>query len=439
MKRTIVLGLAVLAYGSTTQAFEMATVTVGNPGNPGDTRYPDPPVTSFGGVAYVYNIGTFEVTAGHYRDFLNAVDPAGSNPYGLYSELMVRTRGCMITWNAGSSTYDFSGSPSGAEADWVDRPVNLVSWGDAARFCNWLHNGQPTGQLTGDPTQDAGLTEDGSYYLNGATTDGALLAIVREPGATWVIPSEDEWYKAAYHYNDGVTGNYYDYPTSSDSVPSNDLVEPIDPGNNATFYDSGYTIGIPYCRTEGGAHENSDSPYETFDQGGNVWEWNEAVLYGSYRGLRGGSFAFYDIDLHAASRSYDDPADEYVVIGFRVADVSEPAPTDTDGDGIPDEDDACPESDLSETIFIDGCDTGVDNLLFDDGCTMADRIAECADAATSHGEFVACVAALTNEWKNNGLISGKEKGRIQRCAAHTKPSTSKRPTLNTQRRYSPTG
>jgi hypothetical protein len=200
-----------------------------------------------------------------------------------------------------------------------------VSWGDAARFCNWLHNGQPTGQLTGDPAQDAGLTEDGSYYLNGATSDAALIAIVREPDATWVIPSEDEWYKAAYHYNDGVTGNYYDYPTGSDSVPSNDLVDP-DAGNNANFYDDNLTIGSPYYRTMVGDFENSESPYETFDQGGNVWEWNEAVV-DSDRGLRAGSFHYYDYGLHAGHREISlSPTYEHFDFGFRVAEVSEPGP-----------------------------------------------------------------------------------------------------------------
>ena len=95
--------------------------------------------------------------------------------------------------------------------------MNFVDWGDAARFANWLHNGQPTG------AQGTGTTEDGAYFISGATTAEALMQVVREPDATWVIPSEDEWYKAAYHKNDGVTGNYYNYPTSSNSVPDNDL------------------------------------------------------------------------------------------------------------------------------------------------------------------------------------------------------------------------
>ncbi len=286
----------------------METVPVGNVGNTGDVQ----PQGTFGAVDYAYNIGKYEVTAGQYRDFLNAVDPTGANPYGLYTSSMDgHSWGCQITWNAGNSTYDFSGRPSGTEADWVNRPVNHVSWGDSARFSNWMHNGQGSG----DP-------EDGSYFLNGATRDAELLAITREPDATWVIPTEDEWYKAAYHKNDGDTGNYFDYPTSSDSVPGNVLDLG---GNNATFSDSGYTIGSPYYRTEVGAHENSDSPYGTFDQGGNVYEWNDAVLYGSYRGLSGGSFDGGDYGLLAAYRYGNYPAIESYFIGFRVAEVPEPA------------------------------------------------------------------------------------------------------------------
>jgi len=94
------------------------------------------------------------------------------------------------------------------------------------------------------------------------------------------------------------------------------------------FYDNGYTNGSPYWRTEVGEFENTDSPNGTFDQGGNVWEWNEAV-HGSYRGLRGGSFNnFVGYDgyyLRASYRGYDNPADESLGIGFRVSEVPEPA------------------------------------------------------------------------------------------------------------------
>ncbi|MBM4094895.1 MAG: PEP-CTERM sorting domain-containing protein, partial [Planctomycetes bacterium] len=201
--------------------------------------------------------------------------------------------------------------------DRANRPVNYVSWGDAARFMNWLHNGQPTG------AQSWATTEDGAYYLNGAMTTAALMAVTRKADARYWIPSENEWYKAAYHKNDGVTGNYWDYPTGSDSVPSNDLATP-DPGNSANFYQSGYTIGSPYWMTEVGAFTNSESPYGTFDQGGNVWEWNEAVATATWRGIRGGDYTRDSSRMLASDFAGDDPRYNYYFTGFRVATVPEP-------------------------------------------------------------------------------------------------------------------
>jgi len=90
---------------------------------------------------------------------------------------------------------------------------------------------------------------------------------------------------------------------------------------------------------------------------------------------------------------------------------------DTDGDGYPDDEDGCPESDLSNTVVIDGCDSGVANLLLASGCTISDLIADCAAASDNHGQFVSCVSQLTNDLKREGLISGREKGALQRCAA----------------------
>jgi len=90
---------------------------------------------------------------------------------------------------------------------------------------------------------------------------------------------------------------------------------------------------------------------------------------------------------------------------------------DTDGDGYIDDEDTCPMSDLAASVVIDGCDSGVANLLLGDGCTISDMIADCAAGASNHGQFVSCVAHLTNWLKSEGLISGREKGAIQRCAA----------------------
>jgi len=67
-------------------------------------------------------------------------------------------------------------------------------------------------------------------------------------------------------------------------------------------------------------------------------------------------------------------------------------------------------------IVIDGCDSGVEDYEFEDGSTMMSLILECAENAGNHGEFVSCVAHLTNTWKKAGLITGAEKDAIMDCA-----------------------
>jgi hypothetical protein len=93
------------------------------------------------------------------------------------------------------------------------------------------------------------------------------------------------------------------------------------------------------------------------------------------------------------------------------------SPNDDDADGIPNDEDDCPNSHLNGTVIIDGCDSGVPNVLQPSGCTISDLIAECAAGATNHGQFVSCVAQLTNTLVGNGTITGRQKGAIQRCAA----------------------
>lgn len=285
------------------------TVIVGNSGNPGETHHNE----TFGRVDYIYEMATYEITAGQYTVFLNAV--AADDTYRLYNTNMwTHPEGCGIERTGKPGSYEYFVAP-----DFADRPVNFVGWADAARFANWIHNGQPIG------AQSHSTTEDGSYFLDGIheSADQLLEDVVREPDATWVIPTEDEWYKAAYHKNDGVTGNYWNYPTSANNGISNQLIDP-DPGNNATYFQigAGDTIGPPYWRTEVGAHENSESPYGTFDQGGNVQEWTEAVAGFDIRRLRGGSYTWGSVLL--SSSEQDDvyhSSDQFADIGFRLARV----------------------------------------------------------------------------------------------------------------------
>jgi sulfatase modifying factor 1 len=152
---------------------------VSDVGNPNDTA------TGLGGINYAYNIGKYEVTVGQYAAFLNAV--AAADPYGLYNTSMatnLNIAGIARSGSIGSYAYSVIG-PS-------NHPVTYVSWGDAARFANWINNGQPIG------SEGNSTTEDGAYTLNGATSSGELMGITRNAGAKWFIPTENEWYKAAY-------------------------------------------------------------------------------------------------------------------------------------------------------------------------------------------------------------------------------------------------
>lgn len=90
---------------------------------------------------------------------------------------------------------------------------------------------------------------------------------------------------------------------------------------------------------------------------------------------------------------------------------------DEDLDGVPDDQDECAGSDLAATVVIDGCDSGVANALFTNGCTISDLIGNVADGAGNHGGFVSGVAHLLNELKKDGVITGAQKGDIQSCAA----------------------
>jgi formylglycine-generating enzyme required for sulfatase activity len=314
-----ILSLAVALTGPTTLAVTIPTVPIGNPGDPADTRYIDSyHPNGVGSVAYPFQIGKTEVTNAQYVVFLNAV--AAADPYGLYSTAMgSETQGGIIRFGAaGSFTYQVKAAAQSGAYLYDDKPVVFVSSVDAMRFANWLHNDQPSGP------QNASTTEDGAYTLNGAVTNAALAAVTRNSGAQWWLPSEDEWYKAAYHNNDGVTGNYWDYPTGTDSAPDNNLPS-SDSGNSANF---GHATGSEeYPLTNAGAYTLSGSPYGTFDQGGNVWEWNE-TLFDGVRSPRGGGWSS-DIELYASFiYSYHPTVATYEdwMLGFRVASaVPEPA------------------------------------------------------------------------------------------------------------------
>jgi formylglycine-generating enzyme required for sulfatase activity len=327
---SVVAAMLLAAGAANADVFNMSSgltslsfVTVGNPGNAADVNL-DSNGNALGSVAYTYQMGTFDVTAAQYCLFLNAV--AKSDTYGLYNSNMAGGPGsyayaCGITRTGSSGNYSYNTTSSGYSVNNGNFPVNYVSWGDAARFANWLTNGQPAG------SEGAGTTETGSYTLNGATSSAALMAVRRNANANYVIPTEDEWYKAAYYKGGGINAGYWAYPTKSNTAPINTLP---DTGNHANFYDyydtgnGGYTDPTNYL-TVVGAFAASPGPYGTYDMGGDVGQWNEANISASVRGLLGGSYYGNGDYLASSTRSDCTPLFEYTNVGFRVAEVPEPA------------------------------------------------------------------------------------------------------------------
>lgn len=99
-----------------------------------------------------------------------------------------------------------------------------------------------------------------------------------------------------------------------------------------------------------------------------------------------------------------------------IADVLD---VDLDGDGILDSNDACPESDLGDTVIISGSDSGVENVLLESGCSIVDVITQIQEDDINHGAVVDGVSLFLNHLKDEGVLSGREKGRIQSTVART--------------------
>jgi formylglycine-generating enzyme required for sulfatase activity len=311
----VLLQCILLLCSQSVSAVNIEMVTVGNPGNAPDMRYNlDKRPEGFGAVNYDYQIGKYEITQGQYTEFLNAV--AKDDPNQLYSTYMLyldnQVDPKFIKRSGTSPNYNYS-----VASAWANDATSFIGWYDAIRFCNWLHNGQPTGP------QGPETTEDGAYHVIGNSSLG------RNANAKFFLPTEDEWYKAAYHDKAaGVSASYFDYPTGTNVVPGRDPTETTNPGNNANYRD---VVTGSYLRTQVGEFELSASPYGTFDQGGNMPEWVESWVIRSTSpglpGLRGGSYSTNSDSLLAAYRDRNKPTNRFET-GFRIA-AAAPVPEPT--------------------------------------------------------------------------------------------------------------
>ncbi len=302
----VALGLTV-CVGVSTAEVAVSLVPVGNPGNAADTI--DVNGVRCGAVANVYHIGKYEVSNTEYVEFLNAADPTGANPYGIYNASMSSDVRGGISYTSGNP----NGSKYAVRTNMGPKPVNFVSFWDAARFCNWLNNGQGSANLT-----------TGAYVNVG---DQANFA--RQAGARVFLPTRHEWYKAAYYDpNKGGAGvpGYWMYATKSASTPTiataNATGGISNPGANVVNYWKGadWNGQDGNVTTVGSAGASSASAYGTFDQCGNVWEWGETPDINGTRSLLGGTWdAQGALYLAKSFWGVYAPANEGNNIGFRIA------------------------------------------------------------------------------------------------------------------------
>jgi formylglycine-generating enzyme len=289
-------------------AYQM--VTVGNPGNANDT-------TGYGTVAEAFQIMKFEFTNSQYAAFLNAIDPAGTNPDGVYNGNMGSNARGGIT-NTGTT----NGSRYAVKSNMGDKPVNYVSWFDAARVSNWLHNGAQTYVST---DSSAIAPQNTGAYTVGTATSGNAVAV--NSGALFYVPTENEWYKAAF-YNptlNGGSGGYRVYGNGFDDTPgivSADNFGVGSAGGTGNFANynngadwNGQDGNVTTVGTNGGA-----SFYGAFDMSGNVLEWNDLTgAADSSRGVRGGRWNVNANSSSSSWRSTFSASNDSNSTGFRLA------------------------------------------------------------------------------------------------------------------------
>ena len=320
MRSIALVAVAVLALMAPASAradlVSYQMVAVGDVGNAADS-------TGYGAVAYAYSIGKYDVTIGQYTAFLNAVATTDTN--GLYNTSMGTTLNMAGISRSGSSgSYSYAVMNNGGSS--ANRPISFVSWFDAARFANWMANGQPTG------AQSATTTEDGAYDLIHAASGTAPAKNGTNPNTsaapTYWIPTENEWYKAAYYQpsaSGGPNDGYWAYSTQSDTAPGNSIGSSANQANYKTA--SGYAVtssntysASQYYTTDVGAFTTSVSYYGTFDQTGNVYQWNDLDgASGTNRGRRGSYFGSALANISSSYRFSLVATSEAVGTGFRLA------------------------------------------------------------------------------------------------------------------------
>lgn len=177
-------------------------VEIGDINNP-----PIPAYSPAGTVNYIYQIGKYEVTNCEYVEFLNSIDPEGTNTYQTWKTSMDTNTSNNTAAGISFDNTKINGSKYTVKTNMGNKPVAWVTWYDCARYCNWLHNGKISGG-----------TVTGAYNLT-QINSSSYMTVPRQSNAKYWIPNMSEWIKAGY-YKGGVNNGYWQFPTQSDVVPT---------------------------------------------------------------------------------------------------------------------------------------------------------------------------------------------------------------------------
>ena len=195
--------------GNANNAADTLTMTKPNGSSPGDGT------SGYGSVGYAYSIATRNVTNSQYVEFLNNVDPGGTNGLLYFNNMSDLKIGGVsypaFTGGINQNLAAAAGSRYSVKSGQENLPVVQINWSRAARFVNWMANGQGSGG-----------TESGVYDMSVFNGDSFATPPPRAVGAQIFLPSENEWYKAAYFSmaKNGGLGGYWKYATQSDADPT---------------------------------------------------------------------------------------------------------------------------------------------------------------------------------------------------------------------------
>ena len=240
-------------------------VTIGNAGNDAQSAanraHSFSAGDGYGGVSYTYQISDREVTIAQMQ-----ASGAGDGDENY--------------WNDGTRTV-------GTAA-----PASYVSLYEAMKYCNYL--------TSGNVNTGAYVFSSGVYQ----STDRA--SAITTYGTVYALPTEDEWYKAAYYKPDN--SGYSLYANGTDTAPG--VETDSNYGGTGGTYPGTWAVGA------GAAEQNG-----TYDMMGNVYEWMED----SAGVIRGGSYVSDTFAIRSSGRLPYNPSNEINSLGFRVVAIPEPA------------------------------------------------------------------------------------------------------------------